>query len=214
MSLNNFNPPAGATFKKRRVARGIGSGMGKQATRGGKGQSARRQIHPNFEGGQSPIQRRLPVKKGFKNINHKEYAIVNLDDLSNLFEDGAEVTPESLVKSGIISASKDGVKVLAPKTKSKTFTAAEVRRAIAKALEDASGPGGKQPLRESDALRVQKRDDGRFEVRRPGAKRASAVTDTQTEAIARARELEPGKAPIAKRGRQKTGVKRGTWRGT
>ena len=65
MSLNNFHPPAGATKPKRRVGRGIGSGMGKQATRGGKGQTARRQIHPNFEGGQSPIQRRLPVKKGF-----------------------------------------------------------------------------------------------------------------------------------------------------
>src|SRR5436305_1688903 len=96
MSLNNFNPPAGSSFKKRRVARGIGSGMGKTATRGGKGQSARRQIHPNFEGGQSPIQRRLPVKKGFTNINHKTFAIVNLDDLQNIFDDGADVTPETL----------------------------------------------------------------------------------------------------------------------
>ena len=112
MSLHKFDPPAGSTFKKRRIARGIGSGMGKTATRGTKGQKARRQIHPNFEGGQTPIQRRLPVKKGFRNINHKEYAIVNLDDLQNLFEDGAEVTPETLVASGIIAASKDGVKVL------------------------------------------------------------------------------------------------------
>ena len=113
MGLHNFNPPAGARFKKRRVARGIGSGMGKTATRGTKGQKARRQIHPNFEGGQSPIHRRLPVKKGFRNINHKEYAIVNLDDLENLFEEGAEVTPESLLATGIISGGKDGVKVLA-----------------------------------------------------------------------------------------------------
>ncbi len=112
MSLNKFNPPKGSSFKKRRVARGIGSGMGKTATRGTKGQSARRQIHPNFEGGQSPIQRRLPVKKGFKNINHKEFAIVNLDDLELLFEAGAEITPETLIATGIISKSKDGVKVL------------------------------------------------------------------------------------------------------
>jgi large subunit ribosomal protein L15 len=112
MSLNKFQPPKGSSFKKRRIARGIGSGMGKTATRGTKGQSARRQINPNFEGGQTPIQRRLPVKKGFRNINHKEYAIVNLDDLQNLFEDGTEVTPEVLVASGIIHASKDGVKVL------------------------------------------------------------------------------------------------------
>ena len=112
MSLNNFHPPAGSTRPKRRVGRGIGSGMGKQATRGGKGQSARRQIHPNFEGGQSPIQRRLPVKKGFRNINHKEYAIVNLDDLHNIFEEGAEINPETLIQSGIIAKAKDGVKVL------------------------------------------------------------------------------------------------------
>ncbi|HWD38681.1 MAG TPA: 50S ribosomal protein L15 [Fimbriimonas sp.] len=112
MSLNKFDPPKGNSFKKRRIARGIGSGMGKTATRGTKGQKARRQIHPNFEGGQSPIQRRLPVKKGFRNINQKEYAIVNLDDLQNLFDDGAEVTPETLKASGIIHEAKDGVKVL------------------------------------------------------------------------------------------------------
>jgi large subunit ribosomal protein L15 len=112
VSLHKFNPPKGSSFKKRRVARGIGSGMGKTATRGTKGQSARRQIHPNFEGGQSPIQRRLPVKKGFRNINQKEFAIVNLDDLQLLFEEGAEITPEILIATGIISESRDGVKVL------------------------------------------------------------------------------------------------------
>lgn len=141
MSLNNFHPPAGATRPKRRVGRGIGSGMGKQATRGGKGQSARRQIHPNFEGGQSPIQRRLPVKKGFRNINHKEYAIVNLDDLTNLFEDGAEVTPETLVASGIIAASKDGVKVLAFGEIGKTLTisAHKFSKAAREAIEAKGG---------------------------------------------------------------------------
>jgi Uncharacterized protein conserved in bacteria (DUF2188) len=108
----------------------------------------------------------------------------------------------------------DGVKVLAPKTKSKTFTAAEVRRAIRKALEEVSGSGSKKPLRETDAMRVQQRNDGKFEVRKPGAKRASAVKDTQTEAVARARELAPGKAPIAKRVRKTPGAKRGTWRET
>ena len=112
MSLHELKPAEGSTFKKRRVGRGIGSGMGKTCTRGTKGQKARRQIHPNFEGGQTPIQRRLPVKKGFRNINHKEYAIVNLDDLEKLFEKGGEVTPEILIKIGIIPGVKDGVKVL------------------------------------------------------------------------------------------------------
>jgi large subunit ribosomal protein L15 len=113
MSLHEFKPSPGSKTRKRRVGRGIGSGMGKTATRGTKGQKARRQVHPNFEGGQTPIQRRLPVKKGFRNINHKEFAIVNLDDLQNLFEEGQEVTPEALIATGIISKVKDGVKVLA-----------------------------------------------------------------------------------------------------
>lgn len=107
----------------------------------------------------------------------------------------------------------DGVKVLAPKTKSKTFTAAEVRRAIAKAVNQAANSSEK-PLRDSDALRVQKRDDGRFEVRKRGAKRASAVKDTQAEAIERAKELDPGQSPIAKRVRKSPGAKKGTWRET
>lgn len=122
MSLHNFQPSEGSSFPKRRVGRGIGSGMGKTATRGTKGQNARRQTHPNFEGGQTPIQRRLPVKKGFRNINHKVFAIVNLDDLQNLFVEGSVVTPETLIASGIIAPSKDGVKVLAFGTLDKALT--------------------------------------------------------------------------------------------
>ncbi len=141
MSLNNFHPPKGATFKKRRIGRGIGSGMGKTATRGGKGQSARRQINPNFEGGQTSIQRRLPVKKGFTNINHKVFAIVNLDDLENLFEAGAEVTPEALVASGIIAKSKDGVKILAfgKLTKKLSVTAHKFSKQAQSAIEAVGG---------------------------------------------------------------------------
>ncbi|MBS1704630.1 MAG: 50S ribosomal protein L15 [Armatimonadetes bacterium] len=112
MALDKLRPEKGSTKRRRRIARGIGSGMGKTATRGTKGQKARRQINPNFEGGQTPIQRRLPVKKGFRNVNKKEFAIVNLDDLERLFEKGQEVTPEALIKTGIIPADKDGVKIL------------------------------------------------------------------------------------------------------
>ncbi len=108
----------------------------------------------------------------------------------------------------------DGVKVLAPKTKSKTFTAAQVKQAIQKALEEVSQTGLKKTLRDKDAIRVQQRADGRFEVKKPGAKRASAVETTQKKAVARARELAPGKAPIAKRVRKTPGGKRGTWRET
>ena len=113
MSLHKLRPSKGATKRKRVIARGIGSGLGKTAGRGTKGQKARRQIHPNFEGGQTPLQRRLPVKKGFRNVNHKEYAIVNCDDLQRLFKAGDVVTPEVLMAHGIISKLKDGVKILA-----------------------------------------------------------------------------------------------------
>ncbi|MEQ1822479.1 MAG: 50S ribosomal protein L15 [Fimbriimonadaceae bacterium] len=113
MGLHDIKPAKGSTHRKRRIARGIGSGMGKTATRGTKGQKARRQIPPHFEGGQTPIHRRLPVKKGFRNVNHKEFAIVNLDDLERLFEKGAEVTPETLIAIGIIGKVQDGVKILA-----------------------------------------------------------------------------------------------------
>jgi large subunit ribosomal protein L15 len=112
MSLHLLGPAKGSTKRRRRVARGIGSGLGKTAGRGTKGQKARRQIHPRFEGGQTPIQRRLPVKKGFRNVNAKEFAIVNLDDLQKLFDAGAEVTPEALIATGIIGSVKDGVKIL------------------------------------------------------------------------------------------------------
>ncbi len=141
MSLHELGPNKGSTFKKRRVGRGIGSGMGKTATRGTKGQKARRQINPNFEGGQTPIQRRLPVKKGFRNINHKEYAIVNLDDLEKLFEAGAEVNPESLLKIGIIGKGNDGVKVLGYGTLNKKLkvSAHKFSKTALAAIEKAKG---------------------------------------------------------------------------
>lgn len=142
MGLHNFQPGEGGTRPKRRVGRGIGSGMGKTATRGTKGQKARRQIHPNFEGGQSPIQRRLPVKKGFRNINHKEFDIINLDDLERLFKDGDDVTVEVLVATGIIPGDKDGVKVLGfgELTKKLTVHAHKFSKTAEQAI---TGRGGK-----------------------------------------------------------------------
>lgn len=141
MGLESIKPPKGATTRKRRVGRGIGSGMGKTATRGTKGQKARRQIHPNFEGGQTPIQRRLPVKKGFRNINHKEYAIVNLDDLERLFKAGDKVDPDALLKTGIIPGVKDGVKILGfgNLEKKLTVTAHKFSKSAQAAIEKAGG---------------------------------------------------------------------------
>ncbi|MCU0315661.1 MAG: 50S ribosomal protein L15 [Fimbriimonadaceae bacterium] len=113
MSLHELRPSKGSTKRRRRIARGIGSGLGKTAGRGTKGQKARRQIPAWFEGGQTPIHRRLPVKKGFRNINHKEYDVVNLSALEKHFEKGAEVTLEILVSKGLARGDKDGLKVLA-----------------------------------------------------------------------------------------------------
>lgn len=141
MGLHEIKPAAGSTKRKRIVGRGIGSGMGKTATRGTKGQKARRQIPAHFEGGQTPIHRRLPVKKGFRNVNHKEYAIVNLDDLEKLFDKGAEVTPDVLLKSGIIGDVMDGVKVLAFGTLTKKLKVS-AHKFSAKAKEAIEGAGG------------------------------------------------------------------------
>lgn len=113
MRLQDLRPAPGATHRRKRVGRGIGSGMGKTATKGTKGQKARTGATPRlgFEGGQTPLHRRLPQRAGFRNINRKQYAIVNLDDLER-FEAGTEVTPELLVGSGVVKSIKDGIKVL------------------------------------------------------------------------------------------------------
>lgn len=141
MNLHELKPAEGSVKRKRRVGRGIGSGMGKTATRGTKGQKARRQIPSHFEGGQTPIHRRLPVKKGFRNINHKEYAIVNLDDLEKLFDAGTEVTPEVLLKTGIIPGFMDGVKILAfgTLTKKLKVSAHKFSKAAQAAIEKVGG---------------------------------------------------------------------------
>ncbi|GAB4130849.1 MAG: 50S ribosomal protein L15 [Fimbriimonadaceae bacterium] len=138
--LHEMSPNPGSTKRRRRVGRGIGSGMGKTCTRGTKGQKARRQISPWFEGGQTPIHRRLPVKKGFRNVNHKEYAIVNLDDLEKHFDKGAEVTAEALLAKGVIGGMMDGVKILGFGTLSKKLkVTAHKFSATAKAAIEAAG---------------------------------------------------------------------------
>ena len=141
MSLHNLQPNERSRKPKRRVCRGIGSGLGKTGGRGTKGQKARRQIPAWFEGGQTPISRRLPVKKGFRNPNHKEFAIINLDDLNGLFKNGQEVTPEILIASGIISKIQDGVKVLAFGTLDKKLkvSAHKFSKTAAEAIVKAGG---------------------------------------------------------------------------
>src|SRR5699024_6624347 len=109
MKLHELKPAEGSRQVRNRVGRGTSSGNGKTAGRGKKGQKARGKVRLGFEGGQMPLFRRMP-KRGFKNINRKEYAIVNLETL-NKFVDGAEVTPALLVEFGIMKDEKDGIKV-------------------------------------------------------------------------------------------------------
>ncbi|MCS7463592.1 50S ribosomal protein L15 [Paenibacillus doosanensis] len=112
MKLHELTSAEGSRKARKRVGRGIGSGMGKTATRGHKGQNARSGggVRPGFEGGQNPLYRRLP-KRGFTNRFRKEFAIVNLTEL-NKFAAGTEVTPEVLLESGIVKNARDGIKIL------------------------------------------------------------------------------------------------------
>lgn len=113
MQLHDLKAAPGARRERKRVGRGIGSGLGKTSGRGQKGQSSRSggTKGPYFEGGQMPLQRRLP-KRGFNNARFaKEYAVINLRDLAR-FEAGSVVTPELLKEAGVVGRMKDGVKVL------------------------------------------------------------------------------------------------------
>ncbi|WP_028551998.1 50S ribosomal protein L15 [Paenibacillus sp. UNC451MF] len=112
MKLHELSSAEGSRKARKRVGRGIGSGMGKTATRGHKGQNSRSGggVRPGFEGGQNPLYRRLP-KRGFTNQFRKEFAIVNLTEL-NKFAAGTEITPEFLLESGVVKNARDGIKIL------------------------------------------------------------------------------------------------------
>jgi large subunit ribosomal protein L15 len=114
MELHQLKPAKGATHKRKRVGRGPGSGHGKTATRGYKGQGSRSGTRQKrgFEGGQMPLHRRIP-KRGFNNaIFRREYAAINVGQLGG-FKAGSTVTPEELVRQGLIKRAVDGVKILA-----------------------------------------------------------------------------------------------------
>jgi len=111
MNLSSLKPPAGQKHSRKRIGRGMGSGRGKTATRGHKGQHAGTgfSLMRGFEGGQMPLHRRLP-KRGFTNIFKKQYAVVNLGRLEKL--DGDNFTPDRLVELGVVRKLGDGIKIL------------------------------------------------------------------------------------------------------
>ena len=141
MKLNELSPAAGSTHKGYRVGRGAGSGNGKTAGKGHKGQNARSGggVRPGFEGGQMPLQRRIP-KRGFKNIFATKYASVNVEVLAR-FEDGAVVTPVELIEAGILKNIQDGVKIMGngELTKKLTVKAAKFTASAKEKIEAAGG---------------------------------------------------------------------------
>lgn len=142
MKLHELKPAPGSRKERNRVGRGTASGNGKTAGKGHKGQNARSGggVRLGFEGGQTPLFRRLP-KRGFTNVNRKEYALVNIDTL-NRFEEGTEVTPELLIESGIVKNQKAGIKILANGNVEKKLTV-KAHKFSAAAKEAIEAAGGK-----------------------------------------------------------------------
>jgi large subunit ribosomal protein L15 len=142
MKIQDLTPAAGSTKKTKRIGRGLGSGHGKTATKGHKGQKARSggTKGPSFEGGQTPLQRRLP-KRGFKNIPFKkDYAILNLSDFNRLNDD--IITPEILIKTRVVKDPKSGIKILGGGTLSRPITI-QAHAFSASAIEKINAAGGK-----------------------------------------------------------------------
>ncbi|KRM90091.1 50S ribosomal protein L15 [Liquorilactobacillus cacaonum] len=139
MKLHELKASEGSRQVRNRVGRGTSSGNGKTAGRGQKGQKARSKVRLGFEGGQMPLFRRMP-KRGFQNINRKEFAVVNLDTL-NKFEDGAEITPTLLVENGVVKKELSGIKVLGngELTKKLTVKANKFSASAKEAIEAAGG---------------------------------------------------------------------------
>lgn len=144
MRIDTLQPADGSRTSKKRLGRGIGSGLGKTSAKGHKGQWARSGggVRPGFEGGQMPLTRRVP-KRGFKNHFRKEYAIVNLSVLENNFEAGAVVDYDTLYVNGLITEVKNavGLKVLGEGqlTKALTVKAAKFSASAKEAIEKAGG---------------------------------------------------------------------------
>ena len=140
MRIHTLQPAVGAVKSDKRLGRGIGSGLGKTSGKGHKGQWARSGggVRPGFEGGQTPLARRLP-KRGFNNKFAVKYDIVNLDAL-NVFEEGTVVTPELLAETRIVTSKNNGVKVLGNGQLTKKLTVkADKFSASAKAAIEAAG---------------------------------------------------------------------------
>ena len=144
MQLHDLKPAPGSTKRRKVVGRGPGSGHGKNSTRGHKGHKKHGQVNANFEGGQTPLHRRLPHLRGFKAVNKKIYAVVNVGTLEE-FDSGTEVSAETLVKAGVLRDIRDGLKILGDGevTKKLTVKAHRFSKSAIEKLEKAGGTAQK-----------------------------------------------------------------------
>jgi large subunit ribosomal protein L15 len=142
MKLHDLAPPDGAHRKRRRLGRGLGSGRGTTAGKGTKGQKARAGggVAPYFEGGQLPLVKKLPYRRGFRNVNRVEYQAINLQDLES-FAAGSEVTIAGLVAAGLLKSDRERVKVLGTGTLDRALTVT-AHRFSASAREKIEAAGG------------------------------------------------------------------------
>lgn len=148
MNLSDLKPAKGSRKKRKRVGRGPGSGHGKTACKGNKGQKSRQGYsgRRDFEGGQMPLTRRIP-KRGFTNIFRKVYVVVNLDRLNKDFEDGSEVSPETLTSRGLLKKARAGLKVLGRGELDRRLTV-KAHKFSAEALRKIEAAGGKAEVLE------------------------------------------------------------------
>lgn len=140
MRLHDLKPAPGAKHRKKRVGRGNASGTGKTSGRGQKGQRARNKVPVWFEGGQMPIQRRVPKFGGFTNRNRVEYAVVNVARLAEIFDAGAVIGPEDLVAHGLVRKRRP-IKVLGNGDITKAFTI-KANKFSKQAADKIQGAGG------------------------------------------------------------------------
>ncbi len=140
MRLHDLKPAPGAKHRKKRVGRGNSSGVGKTSGRGQKGQRARNTVPVWFEGGQMPIQRRIPKYGGFTNRNRVEYEVVNVSRLAEVFDAGATIGPEQLIERGLVRKRRP-IKILAHGDITKALTI-RANKFSKQAVEKIQGAGG------------------------------------------------------------------------
>jgi large subunit ribosomal protein L15 len=208
MRLNEIRDRDGATKGKKRLGRGIGSGLGKTSGRGTKGQKARSGVSiKGFEGGQMPLHRRLP-KRGFNNIFAKKYNELNLGRLQAAVDSGRldgkkPITVEALKEAGLIRRAKDGVRLLGH-GELKAKLALEVTGASASAIKAVEAAGGTVTLKsltgrerpEADRIKAEKRAAKRAAAAKPQAKARKAAAEGE-EAVAEAPKPKKQKAEAA-----------------